>query len=171
MTGLQSLQVVDLSHGIAGPLVGMFLADFGAEVIKIEPPGGDPTRESPGFSMWNRGKKSAVVDGADVAQCRWLGDLIAGADICIVKDEATLEQFGLTRAGLMARNARLIVSSFRPMRAARRGSASMNRRRCSALPAASPGGNPPPMAGRSIPSSRICSMCRACGERSAPSRP
>ena len=114
MTVLQSLQVVDLSHGIAGPLVGMFLADFGAEVVKIEPPGGDPTRETPGFPMWNRGKKSAVVDGADAAQCRWLGDLIAGADICIVKDEATLEQFGLSRAGLMARNARLIVVELPP---------------------------------------------------------
>ena len=62
MEALGTLQVVDLTDGIAGPIAGMFMADFGAEVVKIEPPGGDPDRELPGFSMWNRGKKSVVID-------------------------------------------------------------------------------------------------------------
>ena len=47
---LDGIQVVDLSHGTAGPVVGMFLADFGAEVIKAEPPGGDPARSLPGIA-------------------------------------------------------------------------------------------------------------------------
>ena len=78
MEVLGALQVVDLTDGIAGPITGMFMADFGAEVIKIEPPGGDPGREQPGFSMWNRGKKSVTIDPANADQCGWLGDLIAG---------------------------------------------------------------------------------------------
>ena len=81
MEALGTLQVVDVTNGIAGPIVGMFMADFGAEVVKIEPPSGDPTRTTPGFSMWNRGKKSVVVDPANAEQCRWLGELISGADI------------------------------------------------------------------------------------------
>jgi crotonobetainyl-CoA:carnitine CoA-transferase CaiB-like acyl-CoA transferase len=41
---LDGIVVLDLSQGIAGPIVGMLLADHGAQVTKIEPPGGDPTR-------------------------------------------------------------------------------------------------------------------------------
>jgi crotonobetainyl-CoA:carnitine CoA-transferase CaiB-like acyl-CoA transferase len=111
---LGQLQVVDLTDGIAGPITGMFLADFGAEVIKIEPPGGAPDREQPGFSMWNRGKKSVTIDPADAAQCRWLGDLIAGADVCIVRDDATFERFNLSAAALSARNARLLIVKMPP---------------------------------------------------------
>jgi crotonobetainyl-CoA:carnitine CoA-transferase CaiB-like acyl-CoA transferase len=109
MEALGTLQVVDVTNGIAGPIVGMFMADFGAEVIKIEPPSGDPTRNTPGFSMWNRGKKSVLVDPANAEQCRWLGDLISGADICIVRDASTLREFGLSAADLSARNARLLI--------------------------------------------------------------
>lgn len=109
-----SLQVVDLSQGIAGPITGMFLCDFGAEVVKIEPPGGDPGRQAPGFSMWNRGKKSVIVDSADAVQCRWLTDLIAGADVCIVKDSQSLSQYGLSAQDLCARNARLILVEMPP---------------------------------------------------------
>jgi len=111
---LDSLQVVDLSHGIAGPITGMFMADFGAQVVKIESPQGDPGRDTPGFSMWNRGKKSVVVDPADEAQCRWLGELIAGADICIVRDAQTFRAFGLSHEVLRTRNARLIVLELAP---------------------------------------------------------
>ncbi len=49
MEALGTLQVVDLTDGIAGPITGMFMADFGAEVVKIEPPRGDPGREQPGL--------------------------------------------------------------------------------------------------------------------------
>ena len=59
---LEGLTVVDLSWGLPGALVSMFLGDYGAEVFKIEPPGGDDLRSQPGFSMWQRGKKSVVLD-------------------------------------------------------------------------------------------------------------
>src|SRR5690349_5584684 len=72
MDTLGGLQVIDLSYGIAGPIVGAFSADFGAEVIKVEPPEGDPARAEPGFTAWNRGKKSVTVDPADPARQRSL---------------------------------------------------------------------------------------------------
>lgn len=114
MDALDSIQVVDLTQGIAGPLVGMFLADFGAEVVKIEPPGGDPTRRRPGFSMWNRGKRSVVLDATDQAACRWLGELIAGSDVCLLKESGQLAEYGLSADTLMARNARLVLVEMPP---------------------------------------------------------
>lgn len=114
MEALGTLQVVDLTTGIAGPITGMFMADFGAEVVKIEPPTGDPGRDTPGFSMWHRGKKSVTIDPANADQCKWLGDLIAGADICLVRDAKTLERYKLSAGDLMRRNARLIITELPP---------------------------------------------------------
>src|SRR5690242_9698348 len=54
--------VLDFSWGMAGGLATAVLADFGAEVIKIEPPGGEPFRSHPAWLAWNRGKKSTVID-------------------------------------------------------------------------------------------------------------
>lgn len=58
----EGLRVVDFSWWMAGPLATMVLADNGAEVIKVEPPEGDPARDLPAFQTWNRGKRSAVLD-------------------------------------------------------------------------------------------------------------
>ena len=63
MTGaLSSYRVVELGEGVPGAVLGMLLADQGAEVVKVEPPLGDPLRGHPVFSVWNRGKKSLVLD-------------------------------------------------------------------------------------------------------------
>jgi crotonobetainyl-CoA:carnitine CoA-transferase CaiB-like acyl-CoA transferase len=67
---LQGIRVLDLSHTLAGPFATMVLADLGAEVIKVEPPGGDETRTwaplvdgvSAYYASINRGKKSIIVD-------------------------------------------------------------------------------------------------------------
>jgi crotonobetainyl-CoA:carnitine CoA-transferase CaiB-like acyl-CoA transferase len=64
---LSGLRVIEFSHMVMGPTCGMILADLGAEVIKIEPPGGDKTRHLPGlgigfFRSFNRNKKSVVLD-------------------------------------------------------------------------------------------------------------
>jgi crotonobetainyl-CoA:carnitine CoA-transferase CaiB-like acyl-CoA transferase len=64
---LDGLRVVEFTHMVMGPTCGMILADLGAEVIKIEPPGGDKTRKLPGlgigfFRSFNRNKKSVVLD-------------------------------------------------------------------------------------------------------------
>jgi len=62
---LEGLRVLDLSWGIAGPMATMLLADHGAAVTRIEPPGGDPFRTQLGYRTWQRGKKSAVLDLAN----------------------------------------------------------------------------------------------------------
>jgi crotonobetainyl-CoA:carnitine CoA-transferase CaiB-like acyl-CoA transferase len=59
--------VIEFTHMVMGPTCGMILADLGAEVIKVEPPGGDKTRKLPGlgigfFRSFNRNKKSVVLD-------------------------------------------------------------------------------------------------------------
>jgi crotonobetainyl-CoA:carnitine CoA-transferase CaiB-like acyl-CoA transferase len=63
---LSGLRVLDLSWGIAGPMAAMVLADHGADVVKIEPPGGDPFRDLGrcrlGYKTWQRGKRSAILD-------------------------------------------------------------------------------------------------------------
>ncbi len=59
---LAGLTVLDLSWGMPGAVVGLVLSDFGAEVIKVEPPGGDPFRDDPAWIVWNRGRKGVVLD-------------------------------------------------------------------------------------------------------------
>src|SRR5688572_11850133 len=64
---LAGVRVIEFTHMVMGPTCGMILADLGAEVIKIEPPGGDKTRNLPGlgigfFRSFNRNKKSVVLD-------------------------------------------------------------------------------------------------------------
>ena len=73
---LQGVRVVELSQLIAAPFCGLTLLDLGAEVIKVEPPSGDPMREFPPhlddgssglFAALNRGKRSVVSDLSDPA--------------------------------------------------------------------------------------------------------
>jgi crotonobetainyl-CoA:carnitine CoA-transferase CaiB-like acyl-CoA transferase len=64
---LEGVRVIEFTHMVMGPTCGMILADLGAEVIKVEPPGGDKTRKLPGlgigfFRSFNRNKKSVVLD-------------------------------------------------------------------------------------------------------------
>ena len=56
------ITVLDFTQGMAGSIATMVMSDFGAEVIKLEPPGGDPFRHQPGAIQWNRGKKSVILD-------------------------------------------------------------------------------------------------------------
>ena len=56
------ITVLDFTSGRAGGVATMVMSDFGAEVIKVEPPGGERFRDSPGAVQWDRGKKSVVLD-------------------------------------------------------------------------------------------------------------
>ena len=77
------LRVVDFSTWMAGPLATMVLADNGADVIKVEPPEGDPARSQPAFQTWNRGKRSVALDlKSDAGQERAL-ELIRDADAVV----------------------------------------------------------------------------------------
>ena len=64
---LSGIRVVEFTHMVMGPTCGMILGDLGAEVIKVEPPGGDKTRRLIGsgagfFRLFNRNKKSVTAD-------------------------------------------------------------------------------------------------------------
>jgi len=94
---LAGVRVAEFSHMVMGPTCGMILADLGAEVIKVEPPGGDKTRFLPGlgigfFRSFNRNKKSVVIDINTPEGRADAHALIAGCDI-------VLQNF---RPGLMA---------------------------------------------------------------------
>ncbi|MEM6935482.1 MAG: CoA transferase [Pseudomonadota bacterium] len=88
---LEGIRVVDLSLFLPGPFLTLMLADHGAEVIKVEPPGGDPSRQigqqQAGHSVFfrnaNRGKKSVVLDLKKEAGRQALLDLCATADIFV----------------------------------------------------------------------------------------
>jgi crotonobetainyl-CoA:carnitine CoA-transferase CaiB-like acyl-CoA transferase len=80
---LDGVRVLDLSWGVAGPVAGMLLADHGADVVKIEPPGGDPFRGMPGYDTWLRGRRSAVLDLHDARDHDTFLALARDADVLI----------------------------------------------------------------------------------------
>ena len=106
------LVVLDFSWGMAGGLATAVLADFGADVIKIEPPTGDPFRSHPAWIAWNRGKKSAVLDlkssdGRERVQ--WLAER---ADIVLEAFRpGVASRLGIDYAALAAINPQLIYAS------------------------------------------------------------
>src|SRR5271169_5433601 len=66
------VRVLDLSErSPAAAIAGMVLADLGAEVIRVEPEGGDPIRTLPGSRVWLRGQKSVFVGAAEIANGEW----------------------------------------------------------------------------------------------------
>jgi len=115
---LEGLKVIELGQLIAGPFAGKCFAEFGAEVIKIEPPEGDPLRKwrklHHGTSLWwyvqNRNKKSVTVDlrlpeGQEVVR-----RILRDADIAIENFRpGTLEKWGLGYDRLAAENPGLVM--------------------------------------------------------------
>src|SRR5215210_5888564 len=114
---LSGIRVVEFSHMIMGPSCGMILGDLGAEVIKVEPPGGDKTRTMIGsgagfFRVFNRNKKSAVADLADPADRARVEALIASADIVSENFRpGALTKHGFDYASLKKKHKRLIYVS------------------------------------------------------------
>jgi crotonobetainyl-CoA:carnitine CoA-transferase CaiB-like acyl-CoA transferase len=123
MTGpLDGIRVVELAVWVAGPGAAGLLADWGADVIKVEPPAGDPARgfgamlggdleSNPVFELDNRGKRSIVVDlttdeGASIA-----ADLLADADVFVTNIRArALQRLGLDHETLLDRHPRLVYA-------------------------------------------------------------
>jgi crotonobetainyl-CoA:carnitine CoA-transferase CaiB-like acyl-CoA transferase len=110
---LAGLCVVDLTRGIAGPVAGMLLADNGADVIRVEPPGGDPYRAVlPAYHAWNRGKRSVVLDLKSDAGRESLLGLLATSDMMLESFRpGTLERMGLAPDELRRRFPQLVVTS------------------------------------------------------------
>ncbi|MEL6595032.1 MAG: CaiB/BaiF CoA-transferase family protein [Pseudomonadota bacterium] len=125
MSPLEGLKVIEIARILAGPWAGQALADLGADVLKIEAPGGDDTRrwgppfiERDGdtsaayFYACNRGKTSLIVDFSTPEGQAQLRDLIADADILIENFKVGgLAKYGLDYATLCALNPRLIYCS------------------------------------------------------------
>lgn len=80
---LDGIRVLDLSRRMPGALAAMVLADYGAEVVKVEAPDGDPSRSHDAWQLWNRGKRSVVADLRTDSDRAALHELIRGADVLI----------------------------------------------------------------------------------------
>jgi crotonobetainyl-CoA:carnitine CoA-transferase CaiB-like acyl-CoA transferase len=83
MGAMAGIRVVDVTSGVAGPMATMALSDHGADVIKVEPPGGDPMRSTDAYTVWNRGKRSVVLDLHRQADRTKFRQLLATADVLI----------------------------------------------------------------------------------------
>ncbi len=117
---LAGLSVLDLTQHLSGPYCAMLLADQGADVIKIEKPGGDDARRMPPFvggegapfMLWNRNKRSVVLDLKSTDGLASFEKLARGADVLIENFRpGTAERMGIGYGRLAARNPRLVYCS------------------------------------------------------------
>ena len=118
---LADLRVIDMSTVLAGPNCARYLADFGADVIKVERPGGDSLRNMAwrdprdGEGLWwklvNRNKRTLVLDIKDADDVATLLSLLDEADVLVENSRpGTLERLGLGPEVLLARNPKLVMT-------------------------------------------------------------
>ena len=121
---LDGVRVVELAMWVAGPSAAGIMADWGADVVKVEPPSGDPQRAIfgsvgldgsmpvPPFEVDNRGKRSIVLDLHSDDDQDVLDALIGSADVFVTNMRpAALERLGLDAAALCARHPRLVYGA------------------------------------------------------------
>lgn len=119
---LAGLRVLDLSRVLAGPYATMMLADLGADVLKVEGPGGDDTRRwrppvdedgtSTYFTSVNRNKRSVVLDLKDATDRERVVELATGADVLVQNlRPGAMARYGLDHAALSALNPGLVYVS------------------------------------------------------------
>jgi crotonobetainyl-CoA:carnitine CoA-transferase CaiB-like acyl-CoA transferase len=109
---LEGVRVVDLGGSVACLSAGLFLAEAGADVVMVEPPGGSPLRARPGFRTWGRSKSSIELDISSPTGRDELDALLAAADVVVHSlrpSESTV--LGLDDASLGVRHPHLVVSS------------------------------------------------------------
>ncbi|MCJ7670692.1 MAG: CoA transferase [Acidimicrobiia bacterium] len=120
MQALEGLRVVDMATVFAGPGAAKYLADFGADVIKVEPPGGDGTRDmgwrdpddglTYAWKVLGRGKRAVVLDLKTEAGLVAMRRLVDTADVLVENlRPGTLERLGLAPDDLLARNPGLVI--------------------------------------------------------------
>ena len=114
---LDGVKVVEFTEIIAGPLAGMLLADFGAQVIKVEPPWGEPWRfvqaflptESRVFMAYNKGKRDLTLDLTTPQARQILERLLPETDVVLVNYRPdVVSKLGLDYESLSALNPRLV---------------------------------------------------------------
>jgi crotonobetainyl-CoA:carnitine CoA-transferase CaiB-like acyl-CoA transferase len=115
---LSGLRVLDLTSGPVGGFATVVLADFGADVIKIERPGGDPFRSLAAAPLWLRGKRSATLDLTTDAGRACLHERVLGADVVLVSGRpGRAERLGADAGTLCGLNPGLVhcsISGFGP---------------------------------------------------------
>ena len=112
MTGvLHGLRVIDFGQYMAGPLAAMLLGDHGADVIRVDPPGG-PRWNTPANATWNRNKRSIVLDLKKDADRDTARQLVAGADVVIENFRpGVMDRLGLGAAAMTEAHPRLVYCS------------------------------------------------------------
>src|SRR5918912_1289237 len=97
---LAGVRVVDFGQYVAGPLAAMLLADAGADVVRVEPPGG-PRWPTPANATWNRGKRSVVLDLKRADDQALARRLVASADVVVENFRpGVMERLGLGATAL-----------------------------------------------------------------------
>lgn len=140
---LEGVRVIDFGQYMAGPMAAMLLGDQGADVIRIDPPGG-PRWNTPANATWNRNKRSIVLDLKKKADRETARKLIATADVVIENFRpGVMDRLDLGPAAMTADYPRLVYCSLP-------GFAAMTR-----APTSGPGracwGPRPPRTGRILP--------------------
>jgi crotonobetainyl-CoA:carnitine CoA-transferase CaiB-like acyl-CoA transferase len=108
---LDGVRVIDFGQYIAGPLAGMLLADQGADVIRVDPPGG-PMWDTPANATWNRGKRSIILNLKQPEDLETATRLIASADVVIENFRpGVMERLGLGPQTTLRNNSRLVYCS------------------------------------------------------------
>ncbi|MDP6102887.1 MAG: CoA transferase, partial [Dehalococcoidia bacterium] len=108
---LEGVRVIDFGQYIAGPLVGMILADQGADVVRVEPPGG-PRWNTPANAIWNRGKRSVVLDLKQADELKIAQQLIKTSDVLVENFRPdVMDRLGLGAEAMTETNPGLIYCS------------------------------------------------------------
>jgi crotonobetainyl-CoA:carnitine CoA-transferase CaiB-like acyl-CoA transferase len=111
-SALEGLRVVDLSTTLTSAHISGFLADFGADVVAVEPPGGSPLRSQPAFPFWGRNKRSVALDLRTPDDQAVARALTQRADVVIETFRpGVVERFGLGYEDLAPANPRLVFAS------------------------------------------------------------
>src|SRR3954469_24160996 len=108
---LHGVKVIDFGQYMAGPMAAMLLGDQGADVVRVDPPGG-PRWNTPANATWNRNKRSIVLDLKKPADRDTARKLIAGADVVVENFRpGVMDRLGVGAAEMTANNPRPIYCS------------------------------------------------------------
>jgi crotonobetainyl-CoA:carnitine CoA-transferase CaiB-like acyl-CoA transferase len=109
---LTGIRVLDFGQYIAGPFAATLLAEQGADVIKVERPGGDPMRGQDGFMVWNRSKKGITLDLKKPGGLKIALDLAKKADVIIENFKpGTADRLGIGYDKIRELNPRAVYCS------------------------------------------------------------
>jgi len=113
MTGvLDGVRILDLTWGAAGPLGVLLLAEQGADVVKVEPPGGDPFRSYSGYHVWNRSRRSVILDLKSDDGRAAFGALVDTSDVVVESYRpGVAERLGIGYSDLADDHPRLVYCS------------------------------------------------------------